>query len=113
MNRIERKFRELNRRNRKAFIAFITAGFPNFRVTGQLVLELEKSGADLIELGVPFSDPLADGTVIQESSRLSIEAGTNLTKIIDLVRSLRKKTQIPLCLMSYYNLIFCFGKRNS
>lgn len=111
MNRIEQKFKELKRRNKKAFIIFITAGFPNLGITKRLVLELEKSGADLIELGVPFSDPLADGVVIQDSSRLSIEAGTNLTKILALVKSLRNKTQIPLCLMAYYNSLFCFGKK--
>jgi len=111
MNRIEKKFRELKKKGKKAFIVFITAGFPNFEITRRLVLELEKNGADLIELGVPFSDPLADGPVIQESSRLSIESGTNLSKILALVKSLRRQTQVPLCLMTYYNLIFCFGKR--
>ena len=111
MNRIEKKFRELKKKDKKAFIVFITAGFPSFEITKRLVLELEKNGADIVELGVPFSDPLADGPVIQESSRLSIESGTTLTKILALVKSLRKQTQIPLCLMSYYNLIFCYGKR--
>ena len=111
MNRIEKKFKELKEREKKAFIVFITAGFPNFDITKKLVLELEKSGADIIELGVPFSDPLADGPVIQESSRLSIESGTTLPKILSLVKSLRKKTQVPLALMTYYNLIFCFGKK--
>ena len=111
MNRIENKFRELKKKNKKAFIVFITAGFPNFGITRELVLELEKNGTDLIELGVPFSDPLADGPVIQESSRLSLEAGTTLTKILTLVKSLRKQTQIPLCLMAYYNLIFCYGRK--
>ncbi|MFC1658277.1 tryptophan synthase subunit alpha [Candidatus Omnitrophota bacterium] len=110
-NRIEKKFRELKKKNRKALIVFITAGFPNFAITEKLVLELERSGADIIELGVPFSDPLADGPVIQESSRVSLEAGTNLTRILSLVRSLRKNTQVPICLMTYYNLIFCFGKK--
>jgi tryptophan synthase alpha chain len=111
MNRIEKRFRELKKKNKKAFIVFITAGFPNFEITRRLVLELEKNGADLIELGVPFSDPLADGPVIQDSSRLSIESGTNLNKILTLVKSLRRQTQIPLSLMTYYNIIFCFGKR--
>ncbi len=111
MNRIERKFRELKKKNKKAFIVFITAGYPNFEITRRLVLELEKNGADLIELGVPFSDPLADGPVIQESSRLSIESGTNLSKILALVKSLRRQTRIPLALMTYYNIIFCFGKK--
>jgi len=111
INRIEQKFRELKKKKKKAFIVFVTAGFPNFEITGRLVLELEKSGADLIELGVPFSDPLADGPVIQKSSQFSIERGTTLNKILVLVKSLRQKTQIPLCLMSYYNLILRFGKR--
>lgn len=111
MNRINQKFQELKRKNKRAFIVFITAGFPNFDITRRLVLELEKNGADIIELGVPFSDPLADGPVIQESSRISIESGATLAKILSLVKSLRQKTRIPLCLMTYYNLIFCFGKR--
>jgi tryptophan synthase alpha chain len=111
MNRIEQKFQELKDKNNKAFIVFITAGFPNLETTERLVLELEKSGADIIELGVPFSDPLADGPVIQESSRLSLKSGTTLSKILALVKSLRRQTQIPLCLMTYYNLIFCFGRR--
>jgi tryptophan synthase alpha chain len=111
INRIEKKFRTLKKKSKKAFIVFITAGFPNFEITRRLVLELEKSGADLIELGVPFSDPLADGSVIQESSRVSIESGTNLIKILTLVKSLRRQTQIPICLMTYYNIIFCFGKK--
>jgi tryptophan synthase alpha chain len=111
MNRIEKKFRELKKKNRKAFIVFITAGFPSFGITKRLILELQNCGVDLIEIGVPFSDPLADGPVIQESSRISIELGTTLVKILNLVKSLRRQTQIPLCLMTYYNLIFCFGKR--
>lgn len=110
INRIEQRFQELKRKNKKAFVVFITAGFPSFQITRKLVLELEKSGADLIELGVPFSDPLADGPVIQESSRLSIESGATLSKILAMVKSLRKQTQIPISLMTYYNLIFSFGK---
>lgn len=110
MNRIEQKFKQLCKKKKKAFVVFITAGFPSFNITKRLVLELSKNGADLIELGVPFSDPLADGPVIQESSRLSLESGTNLTKILSLVKSLRRQTQIPLCLMTYYNPIFCYGR---
>lgn len=111
VNRIEQKFRELKKKNKKAFIVFITAGFPDFEITRKLVLELQNCGADLIELGVPFSDPLADGPVIQKSSQSAIEAGATLNKILALVKSLRHKTRIPLCLMSYYNLIFRFGKQ--
>ncbi|MFH1577977.1 MAG: tryptophan synthase subunit alpha [Candidatus Omnitrophota bacterium] len=111
MNRIEQKFQRLKREKRKAFIVFITAGFPNFEITKQLVLEFEKNQVDIIELGVPFSDPLADGPVIQAASQASINAGATLNKIFTLVKSLREKTQIPICLMSYYNLIFRFGKK--
>ncbi len=111
MNRIDKKFSALKKRSKKAFIAFITAGFPDLSSTARLVIELEKNGADIIELGVPFSDPLADGPVIQEASGYALKKGINLPKILDLVRGLRKVTQIPLCLMTYYNPVFCFGER--
>ena len=81
MNRIDKKFIQLKKRNKKAFIAFITAGYPNLAITAKLVLEFEKKGVDIIELGVPFSDPLADGLVIQEASAHSLKTGTNLIKI--------------------------------
>jgi len=109
MNRINKKFIELKEKGRKAFIAFITAGYPDLATTAKLVLELERRGVDIIELGVPFSDPLADGPVIQEASLYSLKKGTNLVKILDLVKSLRKETDLPICLMSYYNPIFCLG----
>ena len=111
MNRIDKKFIQLKKQNKKAFIAFITAGFPNLSVTAKLVLELEKKGVDIIELGVPFSDPLADGPTIQEASAYSLSQGTNLVKILDLVKQLRKQTSLPLCLMTYYNPVFCFGEK--
>jgi len=111
MNRISRKFKELKEKNKKAFIAFITAGYPSLAATAKLVLELEKRGVDIIELGVPFSDPLADGPVIQEASLYSLRKKTNLAKILGLVKKLRKNTDLPLCLMSYYNPIFCMGDK--
>jgi len=111
MNRIDQKFIQLKSRNKKALIAFITAGFPDLSITAKLVLELEKRGVDIIELGVPFSDPLADGPVIQEASRYSLEQGTNLAKILDLVKKLRRRTDLPICLMTYYNPVFCFGEK--
>ena len=111
MNRIDEKFVELKKKGRKAFIAFITAGYPNLAATGRFVLELEKKGVDIIELGVPFSDPLADGPVIQEASMYSLKKKTNLIKILDLVKSLRKDTDLPICLMSYYNPIFRLGDK--
>ena len=111
MNRIDKKFIQLKKRNKKAFIAFITAGYPNLAITAKLVLEFEKKGVDIIELGVPFSDPLADGPVIQEASEYSLKKGTNLVKILSLVRHLRMHTSLPICLMTYYNPIFCFGDK--
>ncbi|MGA1869209.1 MAG: tryptophan synthase subunit alpha [bacterium] len=92
-----------------AFIPFITAGDPHLDITGQLVLALEKCGANLIELGVPFSDPLADGPTIQRSSERALASGTSLVKIIDFVKEIRKETSIPIVLMSYVNPIFRLG----
>lgn len=111
MNRIDKKFRQLKKEKKQAFIAFITAGYPDLATTAKLVLELERKGVDIIELGVPFSDPMADGPVIQASSEYSLKKGTNLVKILDLVKGLRKKTALSICLMTYYNPIFCFGDR--
>lgn len=110
MNRIEKKFKELRRARKKAFIAFITAGYPNLKTTGRLVKEFSKIGVDIIELGVPFSDPMADGPVIQEASQAALKKGINLNQILNLVRDLRKQVDTPLCLMTYYNPIFCFGE---
>ena len=98
MNRIDKKFIELKKKSKKAFIAFIAAGYPNLATTAKLVLELEKRGVDIIELGVPFSDPLADGPVIQDAYLYSLKKKTNLIKILALVKSLRKKTDLPICL---------------
>jgi len=111
MNRIDKKFIQLKKQKKKAFIAFITAGFPDLSTTAKLVIALEKNGVDLIELGVPFSDPLADGPIIQEASGYSLKRGTNLLKILGLVRQLRKRTNLPVCLMTYYNPVFCFGEK--
>lgn len=108
-NRIERKFIELKKNNKKAFIAFLTAGYPDLRTTEKLVLEFAKAEVDIVELGVPFSDPLADGLIIQEASKEALKKNVNLNNILGLVKKLRKSTDIPLCLMSYYNPIFCFG----
>jgi tryptophan synthase alpha chain len=112
MNRIDKKFIQLKKQDKKAFIAFITAGYPDLSTTARLVIELEKRGVDIIELGVPFSDPLADGPMIQEASRYSLSQGTNLVKILDLVKQLRRKTSLPICLMTYYNPVFCFGEKS-
>ncbi|MCM8795158.1 MAG: tryptophan synthase subunit alpha [Candidatus Omnitrophica bacterium] len=110
MNRIEEKFKTLKENNQKAFIAFITAGYPNLGTTKRLVLEFSRVGVDIVELGVPFSDPMADGPIIQESSQVALENKINLNVILNFVKTLRKSTDIPICLMSYYNPIFCFGE---
>lgn len=110
MNRIENKFKELKKNKKKAFVAFITAGYPHLNITKKLILEFSKLGVDIIEIGVPFSDPLADGPVIQEASQVALEKEINLNHIFNLVKRVRKDTDIPLCLMTYYNPVFCFGE---
>jgi len=112
MNRIDLKFRELKKKGRKAFIAFITAGYPDLSTTARLIPELEKAGADIIELGIPFSDPMADGPVIQEASMEALKKKTDLRSIFKMVKSIRSKTEIPLCFMTYYNPVFSYGFGN-
>ncbi|MGD0621267.1 MAG: tryptophan synthase subunit alpha [Thermacetogeniaceae bacterium] len=109
LNRIDAAFDRLRRDGRKGLIAYITAGDPSYEATGDLVLAMERAGADLIELGVPFSDPMADGPVIQQASMRALAGGTTLTGILSLVRRLREHTQIPLLLMTYYNPVLHYG----
>ncbi len=108
MNRIEKKFKQLRTAGKKAFIVFITAGYPSLSVTEKLILEFEKIGVDIVELGVPFSDPMADGPVIQEASKKALERKVHLDDILRLVKKCRRITRIPICLMTYYNPVFCF-----
>lgn len=96
-------------KNRKALITFITAGDPNLSTTEKLIYDLEKSGADIIELGIPFSDPLADGPVIQASHLRALKKNVSLADVFKLVTKVRKKTQIPICFMLSYNLILQYG----
>ncbi len=109
LNRIDAAFDRLRRDGRKGLIAYITAGDPSYEATADLVLALERTGADLVELGVPFSDPMADGPVIQQASMRSLAGGTTLAGILDLVRRLRERTQVPLLLMTYYNPVLHYG----
>jgi tryptophan synthase alpha chain len=97
---------------RKALITFITAGDPSLSVTEKLIYDLEKSGADVIELGIPFSDPLADGPVIQASHLRALKKDVSLSDVFKLVSKIRKKTQIPICFMLSYNLILKYGLEN-
>ena len=110
MNRIDRKFKELRKARKKAFIAYITAGDPGLSKTVELVLALEKAGADIIELGVPFSDPLADGPTIQNASFRALQKGTTPLKILAAVKKIRRSSEVPLALMTYYNPVFHFGE---
>ena len=109
MNRIDKRFKKLNKEKKSAFIAYITAGYPNLSVTRDLILELERNGADIIELGIPFSDPVADGPVIQAASQAALKNNISLDKVISLVRDIRKKSEIPLVFMTYYNPVYHFG----
>jgi tryptophan synthase alpha chain len=109
MGRIAETFKKLRKSEEKALVTFITAGDPDLETTAEIVLELARAGADIIELGVPFSDPMADGPTIQLSSERSIAAGTTLPKILEMVRSARHSTEIPIILMGYYNPVLSYG----
>lgn len=109
MNRIDQRFADLSAARKKAFIAYISAGDPNLKVTRDIVLALEKAGADIIELGVPFSDPLADGIVNQMAADRALRAGTTTAKVIAMIAELRRETQIPLVLFTYLNPIYTYG----
>ena len=109
MTRIKEKFTVLESQNQKALIAYIMAGFPNEKATMSTVRGLVKGGADIIELGFPFSDPLADGPVIQNASTISLEKGTKIEKFFALVKKIRKETEIPLVLMTYTNILYHKG----
>ena len=107
MNRIENAFK-----NKKLFIPFITAGYPNLKKTEDFIYKMVSAGAGIIEIGIPFSDPVAEGPVIQESSQKALEAGTTLEGIFNLVETVRKKVSIPLVFMTYVNPVFRYGYDN-
>lgn len=109
MSRIEDKFLELKSKNQKGLIAYIMAGYPNDKGTISTIRGLVKGGADIIELGLPFSDPLADGPVIQNASFISLKKGMNFTRFLGLVKKIRKETDMPLVLMTYSNLLYARG----
>jgi len=107
--RIERKFKQLRTRGEAALVPFIVAGDPDLQHTGMLVMEMEARGADLIELGVPFSDPMADGPANQRALARGLAAGASVSAILGLVGELRKQTQIPIILFGYFNPFFRYG----
>lgn len=109
MSRIAEKFATLRQRGGKALVTFITAGDPDLATTEALIHCLERAGADVIELGVPFSDPMADGPTIQRASERALAAGTTLPGILATVRAVRRVSQVPIVLMGYYNPVFLYG----
>jgi tryptophan synthase alpha chain len=108
-SKLDRTFAQLRQRGEKALITYVMAGDPSLQETEQLVVELEQAGADIIELGVPFSDPIADGPVIQQAAERALRSGTSLRTILTMVARLRARTQVPIVLMAYYNSIHAFG----
>ncbi len=109
MSRIKEKFAELKAKNEKALISYIMVGFPNQRATLSAIKGLVKGGTDIIELGFPFSDPLADGPVIQNASTVSLENGTKINNFFSIVKKIRKLTDLPLVLMTYTNILYNRG----
>ncbi len=109
ISKLDRTFAQLRQSGEKALITYVMAGDPSLQETEQLVVELEQAGADIIELGVPFSDPIADGPVIQQAAERALRSGTSVRTILSMVTSLRARTRIPLVLMAYYNSIHAFG----
>lgn len=105
MSRISDAFK-----NGKAFIPFVTAGDPTLDVTKEIVIEMEKRGADIIELGIPFSDPIAEGPVIQEANERALAAGCTIDKLFDMVKDLRKTVKVPIVYLTYINPIHTYGK---
>jgi tryptophan synthase alpha chain len=110
--RIGRTFKELARRSELGLVAYLTAGDPSIEATEEIVLRVAEAGADVIELGIPFSDPVADGPTIQRASERALRAGTTLGKVIGAVGALRKKTEVPLVLFGYFNPILQMGLEN-
>ena len=108
-SRIEARFRELRERGAKGLVVYVTAGDPTLEDTGRILAALERGGADVIELGVPFSDPLADGPVIQRASERALRSGTTLRRILERVPMWRERVRAPMILFSYYNPILQYG----
>jgi tryptophan synthase alpha chain len=109
MNRINKTFRRLKKEKKKAFVPYITAGDPDIRTTKKLVYALSEAGADIIELGIPFSDPLADGPTIQRAVYRALKAGCTVKKVLRMTKEVRAKIVTPLVYMTYYNIILNYG----
>ena len=113
MSRIETKFKELRKNNSTALITFLMAGDPDLPTSLKMMMELPKLGVDIMEIGMPFTDPMADGPAIQKAGQRALDSGTTLTKVLDLVKKIRMENkQIPIVLMGYYNPIYSMGVEN-
>lgn len=109
MNRIQQTLEAVKQRGEKALVPFLTAGDPDMATTVELIHALVEAGADVIELGVPFSDPMADGPTIQAASERALDSGTTVAGVLHIVESVRKRSNVPIVLMGYYNPIFRYG----
>lgn len=109
MSRIAGRFEQLKKEGRTGFIAYVTAGCPDMAGTLQAVLALETAGADIIEIGIPFSDPMADGPVIQKAAVMALQGGTTTAKVLEVVYEIRQTSQVPLVIMTYVNTILNMG----
>jgi tryptophan synthase alpha chain len=110
MSRIGQTFEHLQKTHERALIPYVTAGDPDLEMTKRLVREMVRRGGDIIEIGVPFSDPLADGPIIQRASQRALQGGTTLRKILQTVSELRHEVDVPLVLMTYYNPVLRYGE---
>ncbi len=108
-NRIDARFSQLKTTGKKAFVAYVCAGDPSLEATIDIVLALEKAGVDIVELGVPFSDPLADGIVNQMAADRALKAGATMPKVLEMIRQLRIRSQVPLVLFTYLNPVYAYG----
>src|SRR3954462_9099983 len=109
MNRIEERFARLKSQGQKGYVVYIGAGDPNLEATRQLALAFDQVGVDVLELGVPFSDPLADGLVNQLAAQRGLESGTTPPKLLETIVGIRQKSQVPIVLYIYFNLIHRIG----
>ncbi|MFH1305409.1 MAG: tryptophan synthase subunit alpha, partial [Candidatus Omnitrophota bacterium] len=109
MNRIDATFKKLRSEGKKAFIPYVAAGDPDMKTTGKVLLALADAGADIIEVGIPFSDPLADGPTIQKAVQRSLKAGCTVKKVMKMVKTIRRQIETPLVFMTYYNIVLNYG----
>lgn len=109
MNRIDEKFKLLKEKNKKALIAYIMGGYPNPDSSQKIIQAIIDSGADILEIGIPYSDPLADGPTIQRASEEALSQGVTTLDVFNIIKNLRDKNNIPILIMTYYNTIFCYG----